>query len=236
MKKGHVIVIEGLDGSGKETQSKKLYEKLLETNIPVMRLSYPRYEKESSALVRMYLRGDFGEDPQQISPYISSTFFAADRYASYKTEVEDFYREGGIVIADRYTTSNMLHQAGKMKDDQEVEKFLDWLWHYEFELYQIPKPDLVLYLDIPLEETIKRIENRDREQKITEKKDIHEGSRDHLLQAAKRAGQLVEKYGWTKVSCAKDGQWRSIDEISDEVFAKVLKVFESQKEEEGNKK
>ncbi len=122
--KGKLIVIEGVDGSGKETQSHHLYKRLATENNKVMMVSYPRYHKESSAMVRQYLAGDFGKDPDAISPYVASTFYAADRYASYKEDYEAFYAEGGTVIADRYTTSNMVHQAGKIVDAQARKAFI----------------------------------------------------------------------------------------------------------------
>jgi dTMP kinase len=118
-----------------------------------MKVSYPRYDNESSALVRMYLRGEFGDNPNEISPYICSTFYAVDRYASYKQDYEQFYNNGGIVIADRYTTSNMLHQASKIQNAFERQKFLDWLYDFEFNLYKLPVPDLVFFLDLSVADT-----------------------------------------------------------------------------------
>ncbi|MEG0378064.1 MAG: thymidylate kinase, partial [Eubacterium sp.] len=114
--KGRLIVVEGVDGSGKQTQTDLLFDRLIKEGFPVKKVSYPRYHKDSTAMVKLYLNGAFGEDPDSVSPYIASTFYAADRYASYKEDYEDFYRDGGIVIADRYTTSNMVHQAGKIAD------------------------------------------------------------------------------------------------------------------------
>jgi dTMP kinase len=218
MNKGRLIVIEGLDGSGKETQSRLLYEKLEEWGEKVMRISYPRYEKESSALVKMYLRGDFGENPDEVSPYISSTFFAADRYASYKTEYENFYNEGGIVIADRYTTSNMMHQGCKIRDKKERQRFLDWLWDLEFNLYKIPIPDKVMFLDIPPSFSMERI--KDRKNKITNEsqKDIHESNELHLRNAYEAAAEMVDKYDWTRIDCLKNGEPKTIGEINSEIM------------------
>ncbi|SHE41201.1 dTMP kinase [Alkalibacter saccharofermentans] len=222
MKRGRLIVIEGLDGSGKETQSRLLYERLEEWGEKVVRISYPRYEKESSALVKMYLRGDFGENPDEVSPYISSTFFAADRYASYKTEYESFYNEGGIVIADRYTTSNMMHQGCKIKDQKERQRFLDWLWDLEFNLYKIPIPDKVMFLDIPPSFSMERI--KDRKNKITNEsqKDIHESNELHLRNAYEAAVQMVDKYYWTRIDCLKNGVPKTIGEINSEIMKLVM--------------
>ena len=144
--KGKLIIIEsGSDASGKATQTKKLVERLSNEYKNIRKVEYPNYESESSALVKMYLRGDFGKNPSDVDPYVASTFYAADRYASFKTEWEEFYNNGGIVIADRYTTSNMVHQASKM-DKEDRDKYLDWLVDYEFNLYKIPKPDCVIFL------------------------------------------------------------------------------------------
>ena len=158
--KGKLIIIEsGSDASGKATQTKRLFERLSEENSNIRKVEYPNYDSESSALVKMYLRGDFGNNASDVDPYISSTFFAADRYASFKTEWEEFYNNGGIVIADRYTTSNMVHQASKM-DEKDRDKYLDWLVDYEFNLYKIPEPDCVIFLDVPIEFSQKLMENR----------------------------------------------------------------------------
>lgn len=157
---GKLIIIEsGSDASGKATQTKKLYERLLKDGYNVRKVEYPNYDSESSALVKMYLRGEFGEKATDVDPYIASTFFSVDRYASFKTEWEEFYNNGGIVLADRYTTSNMVHQASKM-DEDERDKYLDWLVDYEFNMYKIPQPDCVVFLDVPVNFSKKLMENR----------------------------------------------------------------------------
>ena len=124
---GKLFIIEGLDGSGKETQTKKLYERLKEEGYMIKKVEYPNYKSDSSALVKMYLNGDFGKSADDVNAYISSTFFAVDRYASYKTEWQEFYQSGGIILADRYTSSNMIHQASKMENKKERQQFLNWL-------------------------------------------------------------------------------------------------------------
>ena len=131
---GKLFVIEGTDGSGKQTQFRKLQERLSEENINYRVVSFPNYENASSSLVKMYLSGEFGENAKDVSPYIASTFYAADRYATYKRYYEDYYKDGGIILADRYTTANMVHQAGKIADEKERKKFLDWLFDLEFNL------------------------------------------------------------------------------------------------------
>ena len=123
--KGKLIIIEGSDGSGKATQTKKLYDRLEAENYKIKKVEFPNYNSESSALVKMYLRGDFGKNATDVDPYVCSTFYAVDRYASFKTGWEEFYNNGGIIICDRYTTSNMVHQASKI-DESERDKYLDW--------------------------------------------------------------------------------------------------------------
>ena len=216
--KGKLIIIEsGSDASGKATQTKRLFERLSEENSNIRKVEYPNYDSESSALVKMYLRGDFGKNASDVDPYISSTFFAADRYASFKTEWEEFYNNGGIVIADRYTTSNMVHQASKM-DEKDRDKYLDWLVDYEFNLYKIPEPDCVIFLDVPIEFSQKLMENR--KNKITgeDKKDIHESDIEYLTKSYNNALDIANKYNWKKINCVKDGTLRSIDDIHDEIY------------------
>lgn len=216
--KGKLIIIEsGSDASGKATQTKRLFERLSEENSNIRKVEYPNYDSESSALVKMYLRGDFGNNASDVDPYISSTFFAADRYASFKTEWEEFYNNGGIVIADRYTTSNMVHQASKM-NEKDRDKYLDWLVDYEFNLYKIPEPDCVIFLDVPIEFSQKLMENR--KNKITgeDKKDIHESDIEYLTKSYNNALYIANKYNWKKINCVKDGTLRSIDDIHDEIY------------------
>lgn len=223
MSKGKIIVFEGLDGSGKQTQSELFYKRLADEGCNVKKVSFPRYKSDSSALVRMYLKGEFGFDANEISPYICSTFYAVDRYASYKQDFEDFYNNGGIVVADRYTTSNMLHQASKIHDNKEREKFLSWLYDLEFNIYLLPKPDMVFFLDMPLFDT--KILTKDRANKITgaSKKDIHETDENHLKLAYITSRELIEKYGWIKINCVKDGEILSIDDIAQNVYNEFIK-------------
>ncbi|MBK5244024.1 MAG: thymidylate kinase [Eubacteriaceae bacterium] len=219
--KGKLIVIEGVDGSGKQTQTELLYKRLIENGQKVMLISYPRYDKASSAMVKLYLSGAFGEDPGDVSPYIASTFYTADRYASYKEDYEKFLMDGGIVLADRYTTANMVHQAGKIKDSVEREEFLAWLWDYEFNIFGLPIPDRVFFLNIPPEINEKLMRNRDN--KITGKagKDIHEKSSEHLRDSYESALALVEEYDWTEIRCIKQGELRSIDNIHEEIWNEI---------------
>ncbi len=220
---GKLFVIDGTDGSGKQTQLAKLKERLDKEGIEYKTVSFPNYDSPSSSLVKMYLGGEFGTDPKKISPYIASTFYAADRYATFKKDYEEYYNNGGIILADRYTTANMVHQAGKIENDAEREKFLNWLWDFEFHLYGLPVPTEVFFLNMPTEYAVKLMENR--ENKITHesKKDIHERDKNHLQDAYNEACKLVKKYDWYEVKCVKDEKIRSIDEIHEEIFDELKK-------------
>ena len=224
---GKLFVIDGTDGSGKQTQSNLLKERLKKDGIDFKSVSFPNYDSQSSTLVKMYLEGDFGENQKDVSPYIASTFYAADRYATYKKDFEEYYNNGGIIIADRYTTSNMIHQAGIIKDKQEREKFLKWLWDFEFNLYGLPIPTEVIFLNMPPDYTEKLIQ--DRENKITheKEKDIIEKNKQNTIDAYNNALELVKKYNWYEIKCVKDDKIRTIEDINDEIYKLVKKKINS---------
>lgn len=218
IKKGKLIVIEGVDGSGKATQTNNLFQRLKNESYNIMKLDYPRYDNESSLFVRKYLNGDFGKNAKEVSPYIASTFYALDRYVSYKEEYENFYNNGGIVIADRYATANMVHQAGKIDDVVQRDKFLDWLWELEFNTYKIPEPDMVFFLDIPIKYNEKLMGGRQNKDSERKAKDIHENDVHHLLDSYKNAVSLVGKYNWIRINCINNGNLRSIEDIHSEIY------------------
>ena len=218
---GKLFVIDGTDGSGKQTQIKALKERLEKEGIEFKSVSFPNYESESSALVKIYLNGELSEDPKEISPYIASTFYAADRYITFKKEYEEYYKNGGIILADRYTTSNMVHQAGKIKDDKEREKFLNWLWDFEFNLYGLPIPTEVFFLNMPTEYALKLMENRKNKITKEEKKDIHERNQEHMKDAYNEACKLSKKYNWKEIKCVKDGKIRTIEDIHEEIYKEI---------------
>ena len=176
---GKLFVIEGSDGSGKATQTQKLFDRLQSEGENTRKVEFPNYQSDSSALIKMYLNGDFGSDPGNVNPYPASTFYAVDRYASFQTYWGDFYENGGIVIADRYTTSNMVHQAAKIIDEADWYKYLDWLYDLEFVKFQLPVPDCVIFLDMPPECARRLIAGRpNKSGEYT--KDIHERNRFFL--------------------------------------------------------
>ena len=215
---GKLFVIDGTDGSGKQTQFKKLQERLTKEGIDYKTVSFPNYDSPSSSLVKMYLAGEFGENAKQVSPYIASTFYAADRYATFKKELEEYYNNGGTILADRYTTANMIHQAGKIQDKNERKKLLDWIWDFEFNLYGLPVPSEVFLLKMPPEVSIELM--KDRENKFTHEaaKDIHERDKNHLIDAYNAACDVAKDYGWFTIECVKDGKIRTIEDIHEEIY------------------
>lgn len=220
---GKLFVIDGTDGSGKQTQFKKLQEKLTEKGVNYKVVSFPNYDSQSSSLVKMYLSGEFGKNAKEISPYIASTFYAADRYATFQTGYKEYYENGGIILADRYTTANMVHQAGKISDKEEREEFLNWLWEFEFKLYGLPVPTEVFFLNMPVEKSIELM--KDRENKFTHntQKDIHESDKQHLMDAYGAACEVAKKYDWYEIKCVKESKIRSIEDIHEEIYNEIKK-------------
>lgn len=216
-----LVVIEGLDGSGKATQTDLLCVALRDTysadaaeRIPVRQVSFPDYASDSSALVRMYLQGQFGTHPEDVNAYAASSFYAVDRYASYKKDWKKDYEEG-IIIADRYTTSNAVHQCSKL-DKSLWDSYLDWLFDLEYKRLGIPEPDLVVYLSVDPEVSqrllTERYEGRE------EQKDIHEKDRGYLERCREAAEYCRDRLGWKNVECCRDGQMRSVEEIHEEIM------------------
>lgn len=223
---GKLFVIEGTDGSGKQTQFRKLQERLSEENIEYRVVSFPNYDNASSSLVKMYLSGEFGENAKDVSPYIASTFYAADRYATYKRYYEDYYKNGGIILADRYTTANMVHQAGKIQDKAERDKFLKWLWDFEFNLYGLPVPTKTFFINMPPNYALKLIENRENKFTHQAQKDIHERDKSHIVDSYETACSLVNEYDWYEVKCVNDdGSIRTVDDIHNEIYEEVKKYL-----------
>ena len=220
---GKLFVIDGTDGSGKQTQFQKLQERLDKEGIEYKTVSFPNYDSPSSSLVKMYLSGKFGENAKDVSPYIASTFYAADRYATYKKDLEEYYNNGGLILADRYTTANMVHQAGKISDEKEREKFLDWLWDFEFNLYGLPVPTEAFFLNMPPEYAFKLMENRKNKFTHEDKKDIHERDKNHIIDSYNAACSLVDKYNWYEVKCVKEDKLRTIEDIHEEIYNEIKK-------------
>lgn len=218
---GKLIVFEGIDGSGKSTQFERLCRRFEKEGVDFRRLTFPQYGEPSSALIRMYLGGQFGEDPEAVNPYAASTFFAVDRYASYIRFWREFYRGGGMVLTDRYTTSNALHQGSKLPEEKRPE-FFKWLYDFEFGLMELPEPDVVIYMDIDAEEALRRI--RSRHAAAGDTADIHERDEAYLRKCLRCGGQAANYYGWKRISCCRDGKPRTERELHDEIYKVVTDV------------
>ena len=220
---GKLIVIEGTDGSGKSTQFKALSQRLEAEGIAFKHLVFPRYSEESSALIRMYLGGQFGDKPSDVNAYAASAFYAVDRYASYKKVWGQWYEQGGLVLSDRYTTSNAVHQASKEPEENRAE-FLRWLYEFEYDKLGLPRPDLTIYLDVPTEFTESLM--RSREAATGTQADIHEQDLAYLATCRKMGRAAAEYYGWTVIDCVRDGAMRSIEDIHQEIRAHVERCLE----------
>jgi len=220
---GKLIVIEGTDGSGKSTQFKRLTEHLEADAQAFRTLVFPRYSQPSSALIRMYLGGEFGTKPTDVNAYAASAFYAVDRYASYKQDWEGWYRDGGLVVCDRYTTSNAVHQASK-ETGEEQGRFLNWLYEFEYDRLGLPRPDLVIYLDVPTAFTEQMM--RRREQDTHTQADIHEQDMAYLATCRETGRAAARFYGWRVVECVRDGKMRSIEDIHGEIYRLVQTCLE----------
>lgn len=220
---GKFIVIDGLDGSGKGTQSELLCKRFEEAGYKVRLLSFPMYESESSRLVRMYLGGELGEHPEDTNAYAASSFFAADRYVSYRTDwKKDIEDPATVVIANRFTTANAVHQLSKMPRE-DWDSFLEWLWDYEYEKLGVPRPDLVLYLEMTPEISMALVSHRSAE--TGQVKDIHELDPMHLENSYKAAIYSSEKLGWERIRCFDGDKPLSIGKISEMITEKVSIAF-----------
>ena len=212
---GKLFVFEGIDGSGKSTQFNIMSTRLQGEGVPFKLLTFPRYREQSSALIRMYLGGAFGENPEDVNPYAASTFYAVDRFASYAQDWRDFYRDGGMVLTDRYTTSNALHQGSKLPKSLRPD-FFSWLYDFEFRLMELPRPGIVIYMDIPLAEALERIKKRQAATGTVG--DIHERDAAYLKKCWECGAEAADYYGWRKIACFDGASARSEQDIHEEIY------------------
>lgn len=218
---GKLIVLEGTDGSGKSTQFRLLCDRLQSEGRTFQKLVFPQYSEPSSALVRMYLGGEFGSHPSDVNAYAASVFYAVDRYAAWKKVWGKEYKAGELILSDRYTTSNAVHQGGKFPPEGQP-AFFDWLFDLEYNKLGLPAPDVVIYLDMPTGQSIKLL--RARESATHTKGDIHEVDEDYLASCRRTALRAAEHCGWYRVSCVdQHGQLRSIEDIHQEIWDTVSK-------------
>lgn len=218
MMKGKIIVIEGVDGVGKETQTELLYKYLLEKGEKVVKFSYPNYKSDSSTLVKKYLNGDFGKNAKDINPYMASSFYAVDRFASYMEEWKKFYDEGFTILMDRYVTSNLLFQSSKLKTNDEKIRFIKWNEEFEYDLGSLPRPDKVFYLTVE-DSVVKEVQDKREHLKNGMDHDIHEAELNFLYHV-KDNGLFVGTYlGWNIVNCTLNGERLSKEEVSNMIQA-----------------
>lgn len=220
---GKLIVIEGTDGSGKSTQFRLLSQRLEKEGVAFRHTVFPRYDQESSALIRMYLGGRFGSKPTDVNAYTASSFYAVDRYASYKEDWGKWYEEGGVILSDRYTTSNAVHQASKEPEEKQA-AFLKWLYDFEYEKLGLPRPDLTIYLDVPTDFTERLL--RHREQDTHTKADIHEQDTSYLATCRRMGKKAAAFYNWTVINCVENGVMRSIEDIHEDIYRRVMQCLE----------
>ena len=219
---GKLIVLEGIDGSGKSAQYRRLTARFEREGLDYHSIVFPRYDQESSALIRMYLNGDFGSRPDDVNAYASSIFYAVDRYASYMTDWKAYYQSGGVVLSDRYTTSNAVHQGAKLPPEEQP-RFFDWLYDLEYVKLGLPRPDLVIFLDVDLATSEARMHRR--QLKTGKSGDIHERDTEYLQLCLDTGHRAAAHYGWRVVDFMKDGKERDVDEKHEEIYQIVRELL-----------
>lgn len=215
---GKLIAVEGVDASGKQTQTELLYRHLVNSGYEVRRMSFPMYDSNSSAGVKMYLNGELSKSADGISAYAASSLFAADRFLSYRSDWKADYDAERLILCDRYIGSNMIHQACKLPEG-ETDKFLEWLDSFEHGIYGLPRADLTIFLDMPTEYGRKLMENRANKIDNSQTRDIHERDSEFIEKSYKTACKIAEKFEWTRISCVKNGEIRSVEDISKEIIS-----------------
>ena len=217
-----LISIEGTDSSGKQTQAKMLYDYFLEKGMNVRQISFPDYKSDSSALVKMYLNGDFGKEPGDVSAQVASIFFTCDRFASFRTSWKKYYDQGDIIISDRYTSSNIINQASKIENYDERLKFIDWIENMEYSVFVIPEPDITIFLNMPYEKSLELMKNRNNKISGEKSKDIHESNRDYLKKSYENAVDICNRLSWNKIDCVgSDGNIKTPEAIHEEIAKTV---------------
>lgn len=219
---GKLIVIEGLDGSGKSTQVELLKKRLESDGVDLRQIKLPDYENPSSTLVKMYLNGEFGKDPADVNIYSASLFYAVDRYASFKNIWGDDYKNGKVILADRYTTSNAVHQTVKLPKEK-WSSYLEWLSATEYGFMEIPSPDLVIYLDMDVDISQRLLSKRYNGEET--KKDVHEANVEYLKSCRETALFSAEKLGWKVVKCYDGNEPLPIEEIGEKIFDLVRVII-----------
>ena len=219
---GKLIVLEGTDGSGKATQARMMGQRLQREGIAFREIDFPRYGNPFAEPANLYLHGALGSEPGDVNAYASSVLFAVDRFASYKEDWGTFYEQGGVVIANRYTTSNAVHQASKLPAGERRE-YLDWLFYLEYRRLGLPAPDLVVYLDLPTELSEQML--RRRESATGTQADIHEQDEEYLRSCRMNARDIAHDLGWTVIHCDREGAVRTVEDIHEEIWQQVRRYL-----------
>lgn len=231
-----IIVIEGTDGCGKGTQTKKLVESLETMGLGVYTKSFPNYDSPSSEPVKMYLGGAFGDTADCLNAYQASTLFASDRLATYKLEIEPAIKQGNIIVLDRYTTANMVHQCSKIDEPIDKMKYISWAENFEYGALKLPRPTITFFLDMPAEKSIELAHARG-ELKAGTSKDIHEADEEYLKKSYKNGKWVANKLDWKIINCVnKKGEIKTIDEIHNEIMQEVMNTLDYYNELEQNQK
>ena len=216
---GKIIVVESnTDGAGKQTQTEEIYKYLKEKGEKVVKFSFPNYNSDSSYFVKKYLNGEFGDDAKNINAYIASTFFAVDRYLTYIKEIKKYYDKDYYILMDRYVTSNIIYQAAKMENKNKIDEFINWNKELEYNKYNLPKPDYVIFLYMDLKESEKL--RKSRKAKL-EGKDIHEQNNEYLKKVSDNSLYICGTEKWIKIECVKHGRLKDILEIKEEILKKI---------------
>ena len=224
---GILIAIEGTDSSGKQTQSELLYERLCKEGIKAKLISFPAYESESSALVKMYLGGEFGTDPKDVNAYAASVFYAVDRFATFRKDWGKDYLDGTVIVADRYVPSNLIHQASKIEDKAEKDEFIKWLNELEYSHLGLPVPSVTLFLDMPTDTAKKLMAERANKIDNSDKKDIHERNSEYLKKSYDNAKGIADALCWSIIPCADaSGEVRAMSEISNDIWNTVKETLQ----------
>ena len=221
---GKLIIFEGLDGSGKGTQTELACQSLRQKGYDPLKITFPDYESESSALVKMYLSGQFGQKPDDVNAYAASTFYAVDRYASYKTSWGAAYRSNSLIISDRYTTSNAVHQCSKLPP-MHWDGFLEWLFDFEYKKLGLPAPDAVIYLAVDPDVSQRLIAERYNGDQT--KMDIQEKDTEYLARSRAAAEYCARKLGWKRIECTTVADGVKTIRIVEDIHAEVLAYLES---------
>lgn len=231
MKKGLIISIEGTDGAGKHTQQQLLLNDLKDLGYEVVDQAFPNYDSDSSAPVKMYLAGEFGKDSSSLDAYQASVLYAVDRMCTYKKSLESHYNEGKIILFDRYVQSNFIHQCSKIDDMEDKLKFIAWEENLEYDTLGLPKPDLIFFIEMPVEKSLELARAR-AEYKTGESKDIHEEDTTYMTKSYNNGLSLAKQLGWNIVHCVdKQNNIKSIEEIHKEIMTIAIDFLNKQQSE-----